>query len=63
MNKEEYDFNEFMIKFQHKIDELQTDFNNLSDNNKAKVFNLLNQYMTISGITEFINILGNFKNQ
>lgn len=63
MNKEEYDFNEFMIKFQHKIDELQKDFNNLSDNNKAKVFNLLNQYMTISGITEFINILGNFKNQ
>lgn len=62
MNKEEQEFNEFMAKFQHKANEIQKDFNNLSDNNKAKVMEVMLNLVWTKGFAEFINGIGNYKN-
>lgn len=66
MNNEEIEFNEFMLKLEHKALETQNDFNNLSDNNKSKVIATINKIIEINGASGLLNYLsngmGNYRN-
>ena len=60
MNKEEYDFNEFMAKLAHKVKEVQDDYNKLSYNNKAKVNETVKKIFQAKGIVDIANFFSRF---
>lgn len=48
--QEKYEYDKFVIETAHKIQEIQHDFNNLSDENKIKFQNDVMRAFTIKGI-------------
>lgn len=48
--QEKYEYDKFVIETVHKIQEIQQDFNNLSDENKIKFQNDVMRAFTIKGI-------------
>jgi hypothetical protein len=48
--QEKYEYDKFVIETAHKIQEIQQDFNNLSDENKIKFQNDVMRAFMIKGI-------------
>lgn len=48
--QEKYEYDKFIIETAHKIQEIQQDFNNLSDANKIKIQNDVRKVLSIKGI-------------
>ena len=48
--QEKYEYDKFVIETAHKIQEIQQDFNNLSDANKIKIQKDVRRVFAIKGI-------------
>ena len=48
--QEKYEYDKFVMETAHKIQEIQQDFNNLSDGNKIKIQNDVRSVLMIKGI-------------
>ena len=48
------EYNKFMIEFMHKIQEIKQDFNKLSDENKCRVKNELEEMVGVRGLTTIL---------
>lgn len=57
--QEKYEYDKFVIETAHKIQEIQQDFNNLSDENKIKFQNDVMRAFMIKGIGVFQNTSAN----
>ena len=55
MDKENCEFNEFVTKFINSIQEINDDFNKLSDNNKKRFENFVTNIINAYGINGLIN--------
>ena len=55
--QEKYEYDKFVIETAHKIQEIQQDFNNLSDENKIKFQNDVMRAFMIKGIEGVFRIL------
>lgn len=56
--QEKYEYDKFVIEIAHKIQEIQQDFNNLSDENKIKFQNdVMRAFMIkcIEGVSEYFS--------
>lgn len=58
IQEEKYEYGKFVIGLAHKLQEIQQDFNNLSDENKNRLQNdVMRAFMLkgIKGVLEYIN--------
>lgn len=58
IQEEKYDYDKFVIRLAHKLQEIQQDFNNLSDKNKNRLENdVMRTFMLkgIVGVLEYFN--------
>ena len=58
IQEEQYEYDKFVIKLAHKVQEIQKDFNNLSDENKNRLENeVMRAFMLkgIVGVAEYFN--------
>lgn len=58
IQEEKYEYDKFMIEFAHKIQEVQQDFNKLSDENKVRIENNIKRAIRVKGIvgvSEYLN--------
>ena len=54
----QYEYDKFVIELAHKVQEIQQDFNNLSDENKVRLENdVMRAFMLkgIVGVSEYFN--------
>lgn len=58
IQEEKYEYDKFVIELSHKIQEIQKDFNNLSDENRNRLENdVMRAFMLkgIVGVSEYFN--------
>ncbi len=58
IQEEKYEYDKFVIELAHKIQEIQKDFNNLSDENRNRLENdVMRVFMLkgIVGVSEYFN--------
>ena len=58
IQEEQYEYEKFMIELAHKVQEIQWDFNNLSDENKNRVGNEVMRALMLNGVvgvSEYLN--------
>ncbi len=58
IQEEKYEYDKFVIELAHKLQEVQQDFNNLSDENKVRLENdVMRAFMLkgIVGVSEYFN--------
>ncbi len=56
--QEEYEYEKFIIELAHKVQEIQRDFNNLSNENKNRVENEVMRALMLNGVvgvSEYFN--------
>ena len=59
--EEQYEYKKFMSELAHKAQEVQQDFNKLSEANKAKVLSELEKVLAMRSITDVLRHINSYK--